>query len=416
MGVRLPCVCGRLDRRMVASAGTTHRRRTEDAMAFVEFGGAGGIPSAHAPQTTRRVEPQRRARRNAAEWSAATRGLTLRRRRANAVAAPIRASADEPVAPGSASARMSAISEQDLFLNQAVPGDVMVRTIAQNGMVTVKAVRATGLVAGSCSLFQTSPVASAALGRALVCALLLSCGKKSNETLNLEFRCTGPIRSIVAVSNGQGEVRGYVGNPHVVLPPNKDGKLDVGKAVGEGILACVRNHPFWKNPYTGLVPIESGEVAEDVAKYLLDSEQTPSVLGAGVYVNKEGVVSAAGGFLVELLPEADEQTIALLERNVAELGMSPTELIRSGKSPADIVEMLMRDLNPLQLAESTPRYKCSCSTDRVKRTVALIHEDELKSILEEQGKVEATCEFCGRRYNLTEVEAWESFNAARANE
>eukprot|EP00184_Porphyridium_aerugineum_P008479 CAMPEP_0184692516 /NCGR_PEP_ID=MMETSP0313-20130426/968_1 /TAXON_ID=2792 /ORGANISM="Porphyridium aerugineum, Strain SAG 1380-2" /LENGTH=383 /DNA_ID=CAMNT_0027150353 /DNA_START=20 /DNA_END=1171 /DNA_ORIENTATION=- len=290
-------------------------------------------------------------------------------------------------------------NEEAPFLTAPVPGDEIVRTISANGFITCKAVLATGLVSGSCELFRTTPVAAAALGRALICVLLLSAGKKSNETVNIEFRVNGPIRSIVAVSNGLGEARGYVGNPRVDLPPNSQGKLDVARAVGQGLLAVVRRHPLWKQPYTGMISVKSGEIAEDVATYLLESEQIPSALGAGVYV-EGGRVTAAGGYLVELLPGADEESISILERNIANLGMTPTELVRAGKKPAEIVAMIMKDLHPMQLASDVPRYKCSCTIDRLKRTLALIKKEELEDILSKEGRVEAICEFCGRAYYL----------------
>lgn len=182
-------------------------------------------------------------------------------------------------------------------------------------------------------------------------------------------------------------MRGYLGDPRVTLPVSKAGKLDVGRAVGKGILAVVRNSKYAKAPYTGMVPITSGEIAEDVAVYLADSEQTPSALGVGVYVSESGAVTAAGGFLVQMLPGASEESIEIIERNVAKLG-TPTELVRQGKSADDICGMLMEGLDPISFATSSPRYHCKCSADRVKRTVALIPELEVFDLLAKQGRIE----------------------------
>lgn len=265
----------------------------------------------------------------------------------------------------------------------------MVRTISATGEVSCRVVSCTGLVSGATRLHRTSPVASAALGRALTCALLLSSGKKGGETLQVEFRGSGPIKGITAISNCAGEVRGYVGNPNVDVPL-RDGRLNVPAAIGSGVLAVVRNSPISKQPYTGLVQISSGEVAEDLATYLLESEQVPSALGAGIYLKGRGV-TAAGGYLVQLLPGASDRTAEIVERNVRAVG-SPTELVRAGKSPEAIMESLMTDLSPMKVASVSPRYHCQCGVDRVKRTVALIPELEIRQLLKDQGKIEG--EFC----------------------
>jgi molecular chaperone Hsp33 len=291
------------------------------------------------------------------------------------------------------------IDLDNLFLRGPVPGDRAVRTMTASGEASVRVLSCTGLVAGAAKLHGASPVAAAAFGRTLACALLLASGKKDGETLQLEFRGDGPLRGVTAIADGEGGVRGYLGNPAVVLPPNAAGKLDVGKAVGKGILAVVRNSKWAKQPYTGLVSIVSGEIADDVAAYLADSEQTPSALGVGVFVSDSGAVTAAGGYLVQLLPGASEETIAAIERNVAALP-PPSELVRQGISADAICAMLMSGLEPLPCTSSSPRYACKCSSDRVKRTIALIPEIEVYDLLATHGEIEALCEFCGQRYAL----------------
>lgn len=275
---------------------------------------------------------------------------------------------------------------EELFLKGPVPGDRLVRTISASGEVSCRALTCTGLVNGAARLHRTSPVATTAFGRALTCALLLAAGKKDGEQLQIEFRGSGPIQGLTAIANGVGEVRGYVGNPRVSIPL-RNGQLDVSTAIGKGILAVVRSSPIAKNPYTGLVAISSGEVAEDIAQYLAESEQTPSALAAGVYIEPNGSVGAAAGFLVQLLPGASDHTAATIERNVRSLG-TPTELVRAGKTPEDVVDALMRDLNPMNVASVSPRYRCKCGVDRVKRTVGLLSETEIRQLLKEYGKVE----------------------------
>lgn len=289
---------------------------------------------------------------------------------------------------------------EELFLKGPVPGDRLVRTISASGEVSCRAVTCTGLVNGAARLHKTTPIVTTAFGRALTSALLLASGKKDGEQLQIEIRGSGPINGLTVIANGFGEVRGYVGNPNVNLPLNKNGKFDVPKAIGKGILAVVRSSSVtMKNPYTGLVNIYSGEVVEDIAMYLTDSEQTPSALAAGVYIEVDESVGAAAGFLVQLLPGASEKTIAIMERNVRNVG-TPTEFVKAGKSADDVVAELMKDLNPLNIASVSPRYRCKCGKDRVKRTVGLIPSDEIRDLLEKQGKIEAICEFCGQVYNL----------------
>ncbi|KAI0566987.1 oxidative stress-dependent HSP 33 GWD [Gracilaria domingensis] len=277
---------------------------------------------------------------------------------------------------------------EKLFLKGPVPGDTMVRTISANGEVSCSVVSCTGLVSGATRLHRTSPVASTAFGRALSCALLMSSGKKDGETLQVEFRGSGPIKGITAISNGVGQVRGYVGDPNVQLP-FKEGSFDVPGAIGSGIVAVVRDSVYSKQPYTGIVRITSGQVAEDLAMYLLESEQTPSALGAGVYVSSEGNVTAAGGYLLQLLPGASSRSAELVEKNVRALG-APTEIIRAGMTPEQIVSELMAELSPMKLASSSPRYYCQCGIERVKRTVALIPEIEIRQLLLDHGCIEGT--------------------------
>lgn len=277
-------------------------------------------------------------------------------------------------------------SFEQLFLKGPVPGDQLVRTISASGEVSCRAITSTGLVNGASRLHRTSVVATTAFGRLLTCSLLLASGKKDGEHVQVEFRGNGPMGGLTAIANGLGEVRGFVGNPRVDLPL-RNGQLDVPSAIGKGILAVVRNSPIAKTPYTGLVAISSGEVAEDLTQYLADSEQVPSALAAGVYIERNGSVSAAAGYLVQLLPGASERTAQIVEHNVRNVG-SPTELVRMGRTAEAIVEELMADLNPMNVASVSPRYYCPCGIDRVKRTVALLSTTEIRDVVTKYGKLE----------------------------
>eukprot|EP00871_Galdieria_phlegrea_P004298 jgi/Galph1/486/GphlegSOOS_G5231.1 len=287
------------------------------------------------------------------------------------------------------------------FMLKPVPGDEVARTISANGEIAFKSITATGLIDGAARIQGTLPVATAALGRTLMCAILLSAGKKSDETVNVEFRGNGPLRTVMAIADGLGQVRGYVGDPKVDLPPNTKGKLDVSRAIGDGILSVTRNHYSWKQPYQGLVKIVSGELAEDVASYLYESEQINSAVGAGVFVSQDGSVSAAGGYLVQLLPGASEETCNKLERNLYAMKHSPTEMIRAGMNAVDIIEELAKGFEIQQIHLSKPIYRCPCSIDRVERTVALLPKSEIEDIISTVGKLEIKCEFCNRLYHLT---------------
>lgn len=279
--------------------------------------------------------------------------------------------------------------------------DELVRTLSANGDVSARVITGTDVVAVGKSLHSTSAVSTTALGRALLCSLLLAAGKKDGDTLQMQWRADGPLGGVTAIATGGAHARGYVGDPRTTVPRTQSGELNVPLAVGRGVLAVVRNSVYAKQPYTGLVRISSGEIAEDVATYLTESEQVPSAISAGVRLGADGSVKCAGGFLVQLLPGASEESIATLERNVRDLP-PVTDLIMNGSSALDIVQRLMLDLEPMQVLSSDPKYACSCDVDRLKRTISLLPEEEIKQVLQEQKKIEATCEFCGKVYALSD--------------
>ena len=283
-------------------------------------------------------------------------------------------------------------------LAEAVHADELVRTLSADGGLQVRALVGTRLVGEAARRHATAPTASAALGRALMAAGLLAAAAKNDETVQLHFSGDGPIGAITVIADHRGGVRGFVGNP-AAHPPPRGPKLDVGRAVGRGILAVVRYQPSWREPYRGIVPLVSGEVAEDVAHYLSESEQIPSAVALGVFVNADGSIDAAGGFMVQVLPGADEATVARLEANVQALP-TPTDLLRSGLRADDIIDRLLDGLGARERLRSAPEFSCSCGEERIRQAVVLLGRAELRELTERGEDVEIRCEFCGRTFRL----------------
>ena len=279
------------------------------------------------------------------------------------------------------------------------PKDGLVRAASADGALAARALVATELVADAAIRHATAPTATAALGRSLMGALLLGAGTADGETVQVQFQARGPVRSLLAIADGTGCVRGLVGNASAHLPP-RNGKLDVAGVVGEGTLSVVRQHPSWKEPYSGHVPIVSGEIAEDLAHYLAESEQTPSVVALGVFVSSDGGVKAAGGYLVHALPGAPEESIAMLEVNVRRLP-TPSELVRGGLGPEEILEKLLHGLGTAERERIVPRFHCPCDRDRILRAVVALGRSEMRRIVEQGEEVQIRCEFCCDRYVLS---------------
>ncbi|KAK9862408.1 hypothetical protein WJX84_008073 [Apatococcus fuscideae] len=275
--------------------------------------------------------------------------------------------------------------------------DEVLRSMSENGEVSILTVDGTRLVAEACRRHQTAPTASAALGRALLGVLLMGCFKAEGETTQATFNGDGILNGLQVISTSSGLVKGKVGNSLADPPLRPDGKLNVGGAVGKGVLAIVRNHEKWARPYTGLVPIVTGEVGDDLASYLVESEQSNSALGLGVSIQKDASVRAAGGFLIQVLPNASEETLQQLEQNLAGV-TSVTSLLHEGATPLDIAQRLLTNLGMTDVQFSLkPKYgPCDRAElrERMKRVVALLGADEVDRILEQEGKIEVKCEFC----------------------
>ena len=280
--------------------------------------------------------------------------------------------------------------------------DRLVRGLVADAGVRGLAAVTTDLVEEARQRHGTFPTATAALGRALTAALLVGGLGKEDERVSLEFSGDGPLRGILVDATPDGSVRGYVTRPHTDLPP-RAGKLDVGGALGRGLLCVMRIPPGEGPSYRGIVPLDSGEIASDVARYLVDSEQTPSVVGIGVFVNADGTVGAAGGYLLPTLPDAVPGTIDRLENNVA-ASDTPSELVRRGLTAAGILETLLTGFAAHTLDERPVRFQCRCSRARVEAAVIAMGKAELHDVLTAERSAEVICEFCATRYHLDESE------------
>ena len=272
--------------------------------------------------------------------------------------------------------------------------DQLVRAISRDGTVKATAVSTRNLTERARQIHHTLPVATAALGRTLAAASILGNAlKDSGSSLTLQVRGGGPLGTVLAVSDNQGNVRGTVDTPFLDLPLRADGKLDVGTAVGcDGMLTVIRDLRM-KEPYVGSVGLVGGEIAEDLAAYFVESEQIPSACGLGVLVDRDQSVLAAGGYLIQLLPDAGEEVIAKVEGSLMAAG-TVTELLRKCDGPEKLLRLALSDFE-LEILETTPvEYRCYCSRERMERALISLGPDDLREILEEQGGAELTCRFC----------------------
>jgi molecular chaperone Hsp33 len=225
---------------------------------------------------------------------------------------------------------------------------------------------------------------------------------KEEETLSLQFIGNGPLRGIFVDANARGEARGFVYRPRAHLPI-RGGKLDVGGAVGEGTLTVIRAQRWSKEPYRSITPLVSGEIGADVAHYLLNSEQVPSAVSLGVFVQPDETVVAAGGFIAQVMPGASEETITQLERNVAR-AKPVSQLVREGATPQEILTHVLDGFDATVLGEFPVCFSCRCSRERVLSTLMAMGKKEMQDLLEEEGRVAVTCEFCSERYTIGQEE------------
>jgi len=281
--------------------------------------------------------------------------------------------------------------------------DSLVRATALNNSIRVSAVVTTKLTNEAQRRHQTFPVATAALGRVMNAALLLTWGlKEEGDTITIRVFGDGPLGGIIADANTQGEVRGYVQNPQIDLPLNQRGKLDVGGAVGQGSLYVTKNIGL-KEPYTGSIPLTSGEIAEDVAGYLARSEQIPSLVSLGVLVNPDFSVEASGGIIIQVLPNTPEEVLEKIEKNTEKLKPIST-LIKEGKSPKELIKLYLEGIDVQFLEEKPVTFRCRCSAERIKNVLVSLGREELEDIIQKEGRSEIICHFCNEVYTLNKAE------------
>ena len=288
----------------------------------------------------------------------------------------------------------------------------LTRAISADGSVMAMAIDSTDIAARIEEIHHTSAVVTAALGRLATAASMMGVMLKGEgDSVTVRVDADGPAGVLIAVADSQGFVKAYVENPVVELPLNARGKLDVAGAVGRnGYLRVIKDLGL-KEPYSGQVPLVSGELAEDVTKYYAVSEQTTTVCGLGVLVNPDLTVRAAGGFLVQLLPFADDAAIDQLERNVKAIPPA-SAMIDQGMQPAEICEKLLEGLSPQILDDYLPAYRCDCSRERVERAVISLGKAQLDQLIEEDHGAELSCHFCGKRYAFSEQELRQIRDAA----
>jgi molecular chaperone Hsp33 len=275
--------------------------------------------------------------------------------------------------------------------------DYLIRATAMEGKVRAFAVRATGIVDELSKRHGATPTATAALGRTVAAGLMIGAMLKGEEKLTIQIKGGGPIGQIVVDSNAHGEVRGYVDNPEVDLPLNELGKLDVSGAVGtEGFLNIIKDLGL-KEPYRGSTPLISGELAEDFTYYFAKSEQTPSAVALGVLVGVDYSVTAAGGFVIQLLPGLSDDEISLIELQLSRVGPI-TSMLEQGMELEEILHRLLPEVQVL--GESEVVFRCKCSRERVGQTLISLGRSEIEQLLAEDGQAEVVCHFCNETYRF----------------
>lgn len=283
--------------------------------------------------------------------------------------------------------------------------DHILRATAADGAVRAFAIRSNDLVEEARRHHNTTPVMTAALGRTLSAAAMMGAMMKGDDDiLTIRIKSDGPAGGIVATADSKGNVKGFVANPHVLLPLKRRGKLDVGGAVAPGTLSVTRDLGL-KEPYSGQCLLQTGEIGDDLAYYFTMSEQTPSAVGLGVLVDVDRTVKQAGGFILQLMPDADAEVIDKLEERVAAVG-SVTKLMEEGLTPRDMLERLLGDMDLVINDELPAQFFCNCSRERVSRALAAIQVEELKDMINDGKPVEVKCDFCNTAYlfSVSELE------------
>ena len=278
--------------------------------------------------------------------------------------------------------------------------DYIIRATAANERIRAFAATTRDLVEQARAIHNTSPVATAALGRLLTGAAMMGITMKgAADIMTIMVKGDGPIGGITVTTDSRGHVKGYVNNPNVLIHANAQGKLDVGGAVGKGTLTVIRDLGL-KEPYVGSVQLATGEIGDDLTLYYSTSEQTPASVGLGVLLSRDNVVEQAGGFMIQLMPDTPDEVIDQLEANISGV-KSVTNLLKDGLTPEDILHQLLAGLDVEILDRCEPALSCNCSRDRMARALISLGKKELNSLIEEGEPVELVCQFCKSAYTFT---------------
>ena len=289
--------------------------------------------------------------------------------------------------------------------------EYIVRATAGDGQIRAFAAVTTNLVEEARKRHDTSPVATAALGRLLTAgAMMGSMMKNETDILTLQIKGSGPLGGITVTADAKARVKGYVDNPDVMLPP-KNGKLDVGGAVGIGLLNVIKDMGL-KEPYSGQTVLQTGEIAEDLTYYFATSEQVPSSVGLGVLMNKENTVRCAGGFIVQVMPFVTEEVLGRLEENIQKIS-SVTTMLDNGHTPEEMLEKVLDGLD-VEITDTLPAaFYCNCSRERIEKAIISIGKKEIREMIDEGKEVEVKCHFCNTAYKFQPSELEEIYKQAK---
>ena len=291
--------------------------------------------------------------------------------------------------------------------------DYMLRAMSRDGHLRAFAVNSKNLVADAYKAHNTTPVVTAALGRLLSAGVMMGAMCKGDaDILTISLKGDGPVGSVTVTADSKGRVKGFAANPNVELPLKPNGKLDVGGAVGRGTLTVIKDLGL-KDPYIGQTELVNGEVAEDLTYYFAASEQVPSSVGLGVLVNPDGTVRQAGGFIVQVMPDAPDELIDVLEKNIGALKPVTTSL-EGGESIEDILADVFANIEYDITSNTDISFYCNCSRDRISKALISVGEADLKSMIDEGKEIEVKCHFCNKGYKFTVDELGEMLEAARS--
>ena len=290
--------------------------------------------------------------------------------------------------------------------------DYIVRATAANAQIRAFAATTKEMAETARQIHNSSPVITAALGRLMTAgAMMGSMLKGDSDILTLQIRGDGPVGGLTVTADSHANVKGYAVEPQVILPANALGKLDVGGAVGKGVLRVIKDMGL-KEPYVGQTALQTGEIAEDLTYYFAASEQVPSTVGLGVLMNKNNTVKQSGGFIVQLMPFAEDEVIEKLEENLKGIS-SVTAMLEAGDRPEDILERLLKGMEPEILDTIPTSYHCDCHKERVARSIISIGRKDIQEMIDDGKEIEVNCQFCGKKYCFSVDELREMLKRAK---